>query len=105
MPYSILEAMASSAAVVATDIPAHREIDGSSGAMSLVTANAEALAVAAARLIADRDLADAQRRAAREVVEANHSLAGFTAAMGDIYRSIAMGGVRGAAPYSIEDAA
>lgn len=101
MPYAVLEAMAAGAAVVATDIPAHAEIDGGLGAISLCPPSAGELARAVARLLSN-DIAHAgQRQRARKLVERQHSMDVFQERMLGVYRRL----VSGLEPVPIEEPA
>ncbi len=88
MPYSILEAMATGTAIVATDIIAHREVDGGSGALALVRAEPAPMARRIADLLLDPDARAAQQTAARRRVEDAFSLQRFAASMQEIYAGL-----------------
>jgi glycosyltransferase involved in cell wall biosynthesis len=89
MPYAVLEAMAAGAAVVATDIPAHREINAGHGALALCQPDADELARAINRLLSDDLFHARQRMLARRLVEEQHSVALFQEKMVRFYRRIA----------------
>lgn len=91
-PISVLEAMASGCAVVATsvgEIPSLLRADASGSPVGVVVpvGDGEALADALERLVRDPALAHDLGRHARERVEASYSSAGVSAAMLELYRS------------------
>ncbi len=93
-PVALLEAMACGKACVATDIPGSRDIieDGISGLL-VEPENADALAEAIKRLIADKDLREKMGKAARLRVETSFSIEREVAAHEQLYLEL-MGGKR-----------
>ncbi|MBI5947805.1 MAG: glycosyltransferase [Chloroflexi bacterium] len=89
MPYSILEAMATGTAIVATGITAHREVDGGTGALALVPAEPVQIARRMADLLLDPEARGTQQAAARRRVESAYSLQEFAARMREIYTAVA----------------
>lgn len=88
LPYAVLEAMASNLAVVASDVPGHREViqDGVTG--FLVPAEAEIAARAIARVFVDDALRKAVGAAARNAVERHFTLESMVERIGGLYRQV-----------------
>lgn len=88
MPYSVLEAMASGTVVVATDIPAHREIDAGMDALVLCNADPGEIGRALAEH-SNAAWAFSQRQLrARQLVERRHSLEAFARQMERVYGDV-----------------
>jgi glycosyltransferase involved in cell wall biosynthesis len=87
MPLAVLEAMALGVPVLASDIPAHREVLGAASP-GLVAATPEGLAAALGGLLADREarvtLAAEQRTRARSEFDARQMFAGVEAIYGEV---------------------
>ena len=88
LPYAILEAMAAGAAVVASDIPAHRELDPQRKALLLAEAEPQPLAAAALSLLASPARRAAQSDSARALVDREYNFAPFCDAMTAEYRRV-----------------
>ena len=88
MPYSVLEAMAAGAAVVATDIPAHREIDGGTEALRLCDATVEAISEALADVLGNGAVREELRGRAHALARQRHSLHAFSKGMEQVYREL-----------------
>lgn len=88
MPYSVLEAMATGTVVVATDIPAHREIDAGMDALRLCAPDPADLGRALAEQASDQASFAQRQRRARELVEQRHSLDVFAKEMERIYAEV-----------------
>jgi glycosyltransferase involved in cell wall biosynthesis len=93
-PLKPYEAMAMGKPVVASDVPALKEmvIDGETGLL-FIPEDAADLAVKIELVIADGDLAEHLGRSARRWVEVNRSWGGVAAAYAEVYREIGAGGL------------
>ncbi len=87
---SLMEAMARGLPVIASDIPANRELieDGKTGLL-VRPGDSVAFAQYADRLLADRDWSKQLGQAARERMETHHSVAAMIARYARLYESIA----------------
>lgn len=87
LPLAVLEAMALGVPVLASDIPAHREVLGSASP-GLVAGTPAGFAAALGELLADREaraaLGAEQRTRARSEFDARHTLAGVEAVYGEV---------------------
>ena len=92
MPYTLLEAMGSGRAVVATRIGGIEEVIQQEGTAVLVpTEDPDALAVAVAALLDAPEEAIRMGQAAREYILAHHTAAGMVAQVQAIYRDLLSG--------------
>ena len=87
---SLMEAMARGLPVIASDIPANRELieDGKTGLL-VRPGDSVAFAQYADRLLADRDWSEQLGQAARERMETHHSVEAMIARYARLYESIA----------------
>jgi glycosyltransferase involved in cell wall biosynthesis len=92
MPYTLLEAMGSGRAVVATRIGGIEEVITQAGMALLVPSeDPEALANSLVTLLEDPEGAEKMGRAAREYILQHHSAAGMLAQVQTIYRDLLAG--------------
>jgi glycosyltransferase involved in cell wall biosynthesis len=94
LPYAVLEAMASGLAVVASDVPGHREVIRHGITGFLVPARAEAAAVAIQRVCENDALRKAVGAAARNAVEREFTVEHMVQRIGELYRQVANAGLR-----------
>jgi glycosyltransferase involved in cell wall biosynthesis len=85
MPFSVLEALASGTAVVASDILSHRFIGSDLPTLRLVERSGPAIAAAIAEEIGERDTRERRGAETRELLEPDFSLARWTERLGDLY--------------------
>jgi glycosyltransferase involved in cell wall biosynthesis len=100
LPYAVLEAMASSLAVVASDVPGHREVIQHGITGFLVPARAEAAATAIQRAFEDDTLRKAVGAAARSAVEREFTVERMVRRIAELYRQVASAGLRTSASRS-----
>ena len=90
---AVIEAMAAGLAVVASDIPAMREIlEPGGNALLVPVGDAEALAVAIERLLDDTATAARYGQRSRAIFETRFTLDPVVDRMADLYREVAAGG-------------
>ncbi|HEX6986620.1 MAG TPA: glycosyltransferase [Planctomycetaceae bacterium] len=102
---SLMEAMAAGLPIIASDIPANRELidDGRTGYL-VRPGDSVAFAQYADRLLADRDLAGRLGRAARDYVAERHSVPAMIEAYAALYEELAFADpLRGAPPSAEAD--
>jgi glycosyltransferase involved in cell wall biosynthesis len=92
LPYAVLEAMASGLAVVASDVPGHREVIRHGVTGFLVPAQTETAAAAIQRLFEDDALRKVVGTAARAAVEREFTIERMVERIGDLYRQVAKAG-------------
>jgi glycosyltransferase involved in cell wall biosynthesis len=88
LPYAVLEAMASGLAVVASDVPGHREVIRHGVTGFLVPAETQTAAAAIQRLFEDDALRKAVGAAARTAVERDFTVERMVERIGDLYRQV-----------------
>ena len=90
LPLSLVEAMAARLAVVASDVPGHRDVvaDGETG-MLVPSGDPEALAAAAASLLADPERRRGMGEAGRARVRREFTAEAMVAKTADVYRAAA----------------
>lgn len=88
MSLALLEALASSRGVVVTDVEGMREVVGTQAGAVVTPGDRAGLVDAVARRLAEPEIADAEGRAGRALVEASHDVRDTTARVADLYDAV-----------------